>query len=74
MNDYPEYILRKLRQREGLEEEDTSMDTELKNMSPSVAFNEVCTWEGLCGYGDTIEGWIADIYGIDLQEITMKER
>lgn len=63
---YPEHILRKLRQREDLERHDTSNDEAFNQLSKATVFNEVCMWEGLVGYGDTITGWIQDIYGVDL--------
>jgi hypothetical protein len=68
-NKYPEYIMKKLRQREGLEEDDTSKDNELNQLSPSTAFSEVCDWEGLQGYASTIKGWIEDIYNINIDDI-----
>lgn len=65
---YPEYILKKLRQREGLEPNDTSMDDMLNGLSPEIVFKEVCDWEGMIGYSSSILGWIEDIYGIDLNQ------
>lgn len=69
---YPKYILMKLRQRENLEEDDTSRDEEFNKMSPSRAFSEVCNWEGLNNYDSTIKGWIEDIYGFNIDEIENK--
>lgn len=63
---YPEYILRMLRQRRGLEANDTSDDDYLNRMPPNQAFAMVCNWEGLVGYAPVIQGWVKDIYGIDL--------
>ena len=66
---YPEYIMRNLRQRQGLDEFDTSEDERLNRTEPSEAFSEVCQWNGLMGsYDYTIKSWIKDIYGIDLDE------
>ena len=65
-NKYPEYIMRKLRQRRGLEEDDTSEDSDIGTLSPSEAFDEVCNWEGLIGYSSTIKRWIEDIYGVEI--------
>ena len=31
-----------------------------------VVFNEVCNWEGMIGYGDTIIGWVEDIFNVSL--------
>lgn len=66
---YPEYIMKMLRQRLGLDEDDTSRDTELNTYSPSEAFEEVCNWEGLINYASTIKHWIEGIYGFDIDEI-----
>lgn len=63
---YPEYILRVLREREGLEEDDTSMDVTFQDYNPDHVLREMLEWEGICGYTNTILGWIADIYGIYL--------
>lgn len=64
---YPEYIMRKLRQRRDLEPDDKSEDKDINLMSPNEAFNEVCTWEGLINYGSTIREWVSDIYNIELE-------
>jgi hypothetical protein len=66
-NNYSEEIMQNLRQREGLDKYDTSMDTELNKIEPDKAFNEVLQWNGLLGSWDyTIKCWIKDIYGIEL--------
>lgn len=66
---YPEHILRYLRQRHGLEENDTSMDDRLNAMPSKKAFREVLEWNGMIGGWDSlITGWIKDIYGVDLEE------
>ena len=67
---YPEYIIRYLRQRKGLNVDDTSHDEQLHAMSPSDVFAETLEWNGLLGGWDyQIKGWIKDIYGIDIDEI-----
>ena len=63
---YPEYILRKLRQRKGLDPEDHSLDDMLNGLRPSVAFHEVCLWEGFLGYSAIILHWVQDIFNVDL--------
>lgn len=68
MKEYPEYILRTLRQREDLEETDTSMDDKFNNYSPNKAFKEMLEWEGIIGWDNTIKSWIRDIYGVDLND------
>jgi len=65
-NKYPESIMRRLRERQDLEPNDTSMDEEFNNYSPDTAFEEVCNWEGLINWSSTIKGWIKDIYGVEL--------
>lgn len=66
---YPEHILRYLRQRQGLEETDTSMDDSLNDMTPKKAFREVLEWHGMIGGWDSlIVGWVKDIYRVNLEE------
>lgn len=70
---YPESILTCLRQRLGLDKEDTSLDIEFKKMSPNEAFSEVAKWNGLLGgYSDTILGWVKSIYGVDLASLSLE--
>ena len=69
MNKYPENIMRYLRQRKGLEPDDTTCDDEINLMTPNEAFEEVLMWDGLIGHGYKIKSWIEDIYGIDLNEV-----
>lgn len=64
---YPEYILEYLRQREGLDEDDTSMDEEFNEMDKDEVLDEALNWLGLIGYGDTIRGLVEDIYDIVLE-------
>ena len=65
-NKYPEYIMKNLRQRRGLEEDDVKEDQDINTLSPSEAFDEVCNWEGLINYGGIIKGWVNDIYGVKI--------
>ena len=69
---YPEYIMKKLRQRLGLEENDTSMDMEINMYTPNEAFEEVLLWEGFVGWSGCFKMWIEDIYKVDLDEASMK--
>ncbi len=65
---YPEYILKKLRQALlDLDENDTSRDAELNELTPNDAMDGVLKWEGIIGYTSTITRWVKDIYGIDLE-------
>ena len=50
-NNYPEHILRVLRKRNDLEEDDTSRDEEFQNMAPARVLRECLEWEGIIGYG-----------------------
>lgn len=68
MNKYPGYIMRKLRQRRGLEPDNVSSDEILNNFSPQQAFKEVLSWEGLINWDETIKEWINDIYGINIDD------
>ena len=68
MNKYPDYIMRKLRQRRWLEPNDISSDEILNNFSPQQAFKEVLSWEGLINWDETIKLWINDIYGINIDD------
>jgi len=65
---YPEYILKKLRQREDLEPTDKSKDELFNELSPSAVFDEVCDWEGFINYSCTIKSWIEDIYDVKLDK------
>lgn len=65
---YPEYILRYLRQRHDMEEDDTSRDDEFQQLSPKEALEECLEWEGIFGYTSWILILIKDIYKIKLEE------
>lgn len=67
MKKYPESIMRDLRNRIGLKPDDKSQDGELRKLTPSEAFSEVCQWSGLLGnYDYVIKRWVREIYGVDL--------
>ena len=72
-NRYPEHIMKTLRQRLGLEEDDASRDEFINTYSPSEAFEEVCNWEGLINYASEIKWWIESIYGVDLDTIETED-
>ena len=69
----PEEIMQILRERLGIEPDDTSRDSEINTYSCNEAFEEVLTWEGFLGYKRTIISWINDIYGIDLNEVSFNK-
>jgi hypothetical protein len=66
---YPEYIVKKLRKRLGLDENDTSQDSYIEDYSKSEAFSEVLNWDGLIGWDYSIKEYVKDIYGVDLYEL-----
>lgn len=70
-NKYPEHIMKTLRKRLGLKEEDTSRDNLINTYSPSEAFDEMLKWEGIIGYTSTIKWLIQNIYGVDLDTISL---
>lgn len=65
-NNYPEHILRILRERNDLEETDTSRDEEFQNMVPARVLRECLEWEGIRRYSSWLMARIYDIYGIHL--------
>lgn len=67
MEKYPEYIMKYLRQRRGLDPNDISQDDRIMKMSKEEALNDVASWNGLINYGYTIKSWVEQIYGIDLE-------
>lgn len=72
-NKYPKYIMCYMRQRWGLDANDTSKDEIFNEMNPDQIFGNVLIWNGLLGGWDhQIKGWIKDIYGIDIDEESEK--
>lgn len=66
-NKYSENIMRRCRERLGLEPDDTSKDELINQYSPKEAFRECCIWEGLMGsWSDTLIYWIEDCFKIEL--------
>jgi len=66
---YPVYIMEFLRQREGLDENDSSQDEELNKLTPKEAFKDVCNWHGFTGGWDSVfKMWIEDIYEINVDD------
>lgn len=69
-NKFPEHIMKKLRKRIGLGENNTSEDNFLSEYSSSQAFSEILKWDGLLGNWDKeIKRYVRDIYNIDLDGI-----
>ena len=68
-NKYPEYIMGDVRQNLGLDSpEDTSQDGRINNMTKGEVLERVCNWNGLINYHSTIQGWVEDIFNIELDE------
>ena len=64
----PNYIMRDLRQRRDLDEDDTSQDEESLKMSGLALFDEWIKWNGFIGYTTDLIDVIYAAYGIDLTE------
>ena len=60
---YKSSIMRILRQRLGIGEDDPSKDAQIRDMGNDEAFKHVLGWEGIIGYEYKIRDWIRDIYG-----------
>lgn len=69
----PNYMMRDLRQRRGLDEHDTSQDEEILQMSGADFFDEWLAWNGIIGYTAEILDVIFAAYGIDLTEYPFDE-
>ena len=71
---YSKNITQYLRQRIGLDRNDSSKDNIFDSYSPSTAFSEVVKWNGLLGsYDETIKAWVYDIYGVDLDSVSARK-
>ena len=62
----PEYIMKDLRQRRDLDENDKSQDEEILAMSGFEFFDEWLKWNGFLGYTRYFIDVIYCAYGIDL--------
>lgn len=62
-----------MRQRRYLEEDDSSEDMEILNMSPRDFLDEMLGWKGIIGYTDDIIDMIYEAYGVDLNLLEDKE-
>lgn len=65
-HNYPEHIMKTLRQRIGLEEDDKSQDAELQMLTPQEALSECLEWEGIRGYTSWILNVIRDTFKVKL--------
>ena len=64
----PNYIMRDLRQRRDLDEDDTSQDEDILKMSGFAFFDQWLKWNGFIGYTSDFLEVIRVAYGIDLTE------
>ena len=62
------YTMEELRQRRGLDEDDTSEDEEILAMSGFEFLDEWLNWTGIIGYTGEIIEVIRMAYGIDLAD------
>ena len=63
-------IMEDLRQRRGLEEDDTSEDQEILEMSGYEFLDEWLKWNGIINYTDDIINVIKVAFGIELMDYT----
>jgi hypothetical protein len=70
----PNYIMKDLRQRRELDENDTSEDAEILAMSGFEFFDEWLKWNGFLGYTRDFLDVIYAAYGIDLTEYPFDEQ
>lgn len=68
MSKYPEYIMKNVRQNMGVEEWDTSLDSEIDKMSPGEVLDRYWEYEGLMGYTSLIVDTVFDVFGLDREE------
>ena len=68
MKNYNNDIMEAVRQRKGLEKDDTSKDDEIMKMDKEEVFREYCQWHGLSGlwYLNILEV-IENIYNVSLE-------
>jgi len=64
----PKYIVKVVRQRLGLDENDASKDATIARMSNDEIFEHLCEWDGLILYTTRLKGWVKDVYGVELGE------
>lgn len=63
---YPDWIMRKLREAIAEDEDDTSKDEYIMQMSPVSAFKHLLEYEGIIGYDNDILSWIEGLFKIRL--------
>lgn len=63
---YDKAIMEAVRQRMGLEKDDTSKDEYIMSLDKRTVFREFCEWNGLLGWSDNILLALENIYDICL--------
>lgn len=64
---YPENVLKLLRESEGLDQTDTSLDGEFNELYELIVFRKILDWKGLVGpWDEFILDLIKDVWGVDL--------
>ena len=64
---YDKAIMEAVRQRIGLEKDDTSKDGYIMTLDKRTVFREFCEWNGLLGWSDNILLALENIYDIRLK-------
>jgi hypothetical protein len=68
MASYSHSVMSRVRQQMGLEDEnDTSRDGEIQQMSKLEVFEKCLIWEGILGYDYLITEWVKNIWGVELE-------
>ena len=66
---YNDDVMHALRQANGLEKEDTSLDDEIMSMDKKEVFDRYCTWNGLMGcWSDCLLDAVESIYNVKLTD------
>ena len=64
---YPDYIMEDVRQSLGYEEDDSTVDKMIYELSKREVFALWLQWQGIIGYEDSILDAVENIYNIDLE-------
>ena len=65
-NNYPEYIMRNVRQALDIEAYDPSQDDTINNMSKLEVLRRYWQWEGIIGYETEMIRVIEAIFGVNI--------
>lgn len=68
MNKYNDTVMKAIRERMGLDENNTSCDEEIMKMNKYDVFREYCLWNGLLwNWHSILLRVVENIYGLDLK-------